>query len=309
MKKRILITGATGLIGSRLTNALCTMGAYVKVLTTNPSSAKKLFKSNYTIEILDSAKFPDSESLSKQISETDAIVNLGGANLGARRWNSSYKELIYDSRIELTEHIAEGIRYADPKPEVLVNASGVGIYGDTGDEIVTEESGTGNDFLAKVCKDWESKAMEAIPLGVRVTLIRTGIVLDMNGGALPQLLLPFKFFAGAYHASGKQWISWIHIDDIVSLYLKAIEDKDLSGPVNGTSPAAVRNKDFIITAGKILGRGFIMPVPAFALKIAAGEFAESIIAGQRVVPRKAINSGFIFKYPELDEALRNLLRN
>ena len=307
MRKKILITGATGLIGKALTQRLCKEGAYVKILARNVKTAIGMFDKHYSLEALDYAKYDTPNLLAKILSDIDVVINLAGANIGGKKWNKEYKNLLYDSRIDLTRLLVSAIHLADSKPECLISASGVGIYGDTRDEIITEESRPGNDFLANLCKDWEREAMKAVGLGVRVVAIRTGIVLDKTGGALPKLLFPFKFFVGAYQGSGKQWLSWIHIDDIVSLYTYAIENEELAGPVNGTSPEPVRNKEFVKSAGHILKRNLAIPAPAFALRLAIGEFAESLLTGQRVMPEKAIAADFNFAFPDLNSALKNLI--
>lgn len=307
MRKKILITGATGLIGTALTRRLCSEGAYVKMLTRNAKNAKGMFDKHFSLEALDYEKYDTPNLLARILSDIDVVINLAGANIGGKRWNKEYKRIIYDSRIDLTRLLVSAMQLSDSKPECMINASGVGIYGDTKDELVTEESRPGNDFLANLCKDWEREAMKAVGSGIRVVAIRTGIVLDKTGGALPKLLLPFKFFVGAYQGSGKQWLSWIHIDDIVSLYTYAIENDKLAGPVNGTSPEPVTNKGFVKSAGHILKRNVIVPAPAFALRLAIGEFAESLLTGQRVVPEKAVAAGFKFAFYDLNTALKNLI--
>ncbi|MGB3016803.1 MAG: TIGR01777 family oxidoreductase [Ignavibacteria bacterium] len=309
MRKKILITGATGLIGTALTRRLCSEGAYVKMLTRNAKNATGMFDKHFSLEALEYEKYDTPNLLAKILSDIDVVVNLAGANIGGKRWNKEYKRIIYDSRIDLTRLLVSAIHLSDSKPACLINASGVGIYGDTKDELVTEESRPGNDFLANLCKDWEREAMKAFGLGVRVVAIRTGIVLDKKGGALPKLLFPFKFFVGAYQGSGKQWLSWIHIDDIVSLYTYSIENDELTGPVNGTSPEPVRNKGFVKSAGHVLNRNVAISAPAFALRLAIGEFAESLLTGQRAIPEKAVAAGFEFAFPDLNGALKNLLNS
>jgi len=234
------------------------------------------------------------------------FCNIQNINIGGKRWNKEYKRIIYDSRIDLTRLLVSAIHLSDSKPACLINASGVGIYGDTKDELVTEESRPGNDFLANLCKDWEREAMKAFGLGVRVVAIRTGIVLDKKGGALPKLLFPFKFFVGAYQGSGKQWLSWIHIDDIVKIYLLALENTKIEGIINAVSPDPVTNKSFIKSVSEFKKTLFQIPVPAFVMKIVAGEFAWNLLTGQKVFPDKLVREGYNFKFPDLNSALSDL---
>ncbi len=306
MNRKILITGGTGLIGSKLVRELCGKGAFVRILSRNAKEAKAKFDKHFSLEAYSYEDYGYPGKLCELISETDTVINLAGENLAGKRWNSKFKEQVRSSRIETTRLLSEAIRLAQSKPECLISASGM-IYGDSQDEIITEESSTGNDFLSTLCKDWEKEAMKSLGYGVRVVTIRTGIVLDSKEGPLPEMLKPFRYFAGAYFGSGKQYVSWIHIADIVNMYMFAIENTTISGPVNGTSPEPVTNKEFIKTAGKILKKKIIVSAPGFALKAAAGEFAEYLLTGQRVIPEKALNAGFEFKFPTLNSALKNLL--
>lgn len=307
MKKKILITGGTGMIGRRIVNELCLQGAFVKILTRDVQKAKKLFSRNFTIEFLDSGKYAVSLTLKSVMEETDIVINLAGSNVGDKRWNSEFKDEIYSSRIKTTRLLANSIKLSKSKPESLISASGIGIYGDKKDEIVSEESETGTDFLADVCKDWENEALAAADHGVRVVCIRTGIVLDKTEGALPKLLLPFKFFTGTYQGNGRQWFSWIHIDDIVKAYLYAIENKNIYGPVNAVSPEPVRNKEFSEKIAGFKKTLFILPVPGFMMKLAAGEFSWNLLTGQKVFPDKLIREGFRFNFPDVKSALSDLL--
>ena len=308
MSKKILITGGTGLIGRKIVNELCREGVYVKLLTTDIEKAKSVFEKNYTIETLKWSSFKNPQSLKTVMDGTDAIINLAGANVGDKRWNKKYKEILYNSRIDTTKLLVDTIRICKNRPQVFISASGVGVYGFREDEIIDENSSTGDDFLAILCRDWENEAMKAVESNIRVVVIRTGLVLDKNDGALKQLLTPFKFFVGGKLGSGKQWFSWIHIEDILRMYLFALEKDKLFGAVNGTSPNPVTNKMFANTLGDVINRPSVIPVPEFALKIAVGEFAKNLITGQRVIPAKAIKAGFEFGFPELKEALKNLLK-
>jgi uncharacterized protein (TIGR01777 family) len=305
--KTILITGATGLIGSRIVNRLCEMGALVKILSRNPGKADNLFKRQYTVQEYDWSTYDDPTKLRELIEDSDAIINLAGSNVAGKRWSEEYKKEIYNSRIEITRLIVNTIKMCRKRPECLINASGVGYYGFCGDETLTEDSVPGDDFLAKLCRDWENEAMKAVQYDVRVVTVRTGIVLEKNGGALKEFLTPFKLHFGAYQGSGKQWLSWIHIDDITDLYLFAMSNEKLLGAINGVSPDVVSNKKFTEVLGSILNKNIVLPVPAFILKLVVGEFANNLITGQNVSSQKIQDAGFKFKFPLLRDALKNLL--
>ncbi|MEO6696264.1 MAG: TIGR01777 family oxidoreductase [Ignavibacteria bacterium] len=309
MKKQILVTGGTGLIGKKIINELCREGAYVKLLTTNVEKAKSVFEKNYTVEALKWSLHDNPMSLKDVMEDTDAIINLAGASVAGKRWNKKYKNVLYDSRINTTKLLVDTIRVCKNRPKTFISASATGIYGFRGDELLNENSSLGKDFLAELCRDWENEAMKAIEFDIRVVMIRTGIVLDKKDGALKEIMTPFKFFAGGKLGSGNQWYSWIHIDDIMRLYLFALENEMLLGPVNGTSPKPVTNKIFSKTLGNVINRPSVFPVPAFALKILLGEFAQNLITGQRVLPEKSVKAKFEFKFPELKEALTDLLKN
>ena len=306
MKKKIFITGGTGLIGRKIVNELCIQGAFVKILTRNVKKARVLFSNSYALEFLDSKKYDDPLILKSVIEETDAVINLAGMNVGDRRWNEAFKEEIYSSRINTTKLLVDSIKLSQNKPDSFISASGVGVYGDKKDERINEDSLTGNDFLADVCVDWENEALKAADLGVRVVILRTGIVLDKNDGALPELIMPFKFYIGAYQGNGRQWFSWIHIDDIVQIYLLALENTKIEGIVNAVSPDPVTNKSFIKSVSEFKKTLFLIPVPAFVMKIVAGEFAWNLLTGQKVFPDKLVREGYNFKFPDLNSALSDL---
>ena len=306
MKKKILITGGTGLIGRKIVNELCIQGAFVKILTRNVKKARVLFSNSYALEFLDSKKYDDPLILKSVIEETDAVINLAGMNVGDRRWNEAFKEEIYSSRINTTKLLVDSIKLSQNKPDSFISASGVGVYGDKKDERINEDSLTGNDFLADVCVDWENEALKAADLGVRVVILRTGIVLDKNDGALPELIMPFKFYIGAYQGNGRQWFSWIHKDDIVQIYLLALENTKIEGIVNAVSPDPVTNKSFIKSVSEFKKTLFLIPVPAFVMKIVVGEFAWNLLTGQKVFPDKLVKVGYNFKFPDLNSALSDL---
>ncbi len=306
MKKKILVTGGTGMIGKRIVNELCKQGAFVKILTRNVKKAKELFSNSYALEFLDFKKYDNPLILKSVIEETDIVINLAGMNVGDKRWNEAFKEEIYSSRINTTKLLVDSIKLSHDKPEALISASGVGVYGDKKDERLNEDSLTGNDFLAEVCVDWENEALKAADHGVRVVILRTGIVLDKNEGALPELIMPFKFYIGAYQGNGKQWFSWIHIDDIVKIYLFVLENTKISGSINAVSPDPVTNKSFIKAVSEFKKTFFQLPVPGFILKIVAGEFAWNLLTGQKVFPEKLVKESYTFKFPDLKSALSDL---
>lgn len=307
MPKKILITGATGLIGKRIVKELSKKGDQIKIISTNEQKAKFLFNDINSIEIYQNTSYDNPEKLKQILDGCDAIFNLAGANVGDKRWTEEYKKEIYNSRVETTKLLVQTIKLCDNKPECLINASGVGIYGFRGDEILNEDSSLGNDFLANLCKDWEAEAFHATKFNVRVAAVRAGIVLDKNEGALSQLMRPFKFFVGGPLGSGKQWFSWIHINDITNFYIFVLENKNIFGPINGTSPNPVSNKKISEMIGKVLKRPSIFPVPEFVLRIVVGEFAKNLVTGQRVYPKKALGHGFDFRFLYIEEALKDLL--
>ncbi len=238
----------------------------------------------------------------------DAVVHLAGANLGAKRWNEEYKKLAYDSRIVSTRNLVEAIKLVEQKPKAFICSSAVGIYGNRYDEMLDEKSSLGNDYMATICKDWEKEAAKVEQFGVRRVSIRNGLVMQKDEGVLKKMLLPFKLFIGGPLGSGRQWFPWIHIDDIYGIYLRAIDDEKLCGSVNATSPGIVRMKDFAKTLGKVLKRPFLFPVPGFVLKFIAGELAEYAVMSQRTSADKILNACYKFKFENLGEALRDLLK-
>ncbi|HZL56042.1 MAG TPA: TIGR01777 family oxidoreductase [Bryobacteraceae bacterium] len=238
--------------------------------------------------------------------DCDAVVQLAGEPV-AQRWNDEIKRRIRDSRVEGTRNLVQAISAAAQKPKVLVSASAIGIYGSRGDEILTESSTLGTGFLAEVCKSWEAEADRAAGAGVRVVKLRIGFVLGNDGGALAQMVPVFRAFAGGRLGSGKQWMPWIHIDDVAELFTRAVEDPNLSGVWNATSPNPARNADFTQALAHVLHRPALFAVPRFTLNLAFGELAQHMIDSARVVPAAALDAGFVFRYPELTPALGNLL--
>jgi len=245
------------------------------------------------------------------IGDCDAIVNLVGEGVFNRRWRRRFKELLVTSRIESTKNIVAALarnpRRSDGTPKVLVNASAIGYYGPHGDEELDESAGPGNDTLARLCVEWEKVAVSAAGHGIRTAIVRVGVVLDPEGGALMKMILPFKMFMGGPVGSGKQWVSWIHHEDLVGLILLGVNNPRASGPMNGAAPNPVTNKTMAKAIGRVLHRPSFMPAPKFALRVVLGEVAGLVTTGQRVLPRQALAWGYTFKFPEIDTALRDVL--
>jgi uncharacterized protein (TIGR01777 family) len=302
------VTGGTGLIGVRLIRALRYRGDEVVALSRRPDAWQRVGQDVQVIIGDPTQPGPWQERLA----ECDAVVNLAGAGIFDHRWNEAYKAAIRVSRVRATENVAAALAkqptQADGSPKVLVNGSAVGYYGPHGDEELTEGSPPGTDFLAGVCVAWEAAARAAEPTGVRVALIRTGVVLDAEGGALKQLLTPFKLGAGGPVGSGKQYMSWIHYADEVGVILLALDHPEAKGPVNATAPQPVTNKQFGKALGAALGRPAFLPTPAFGLRLLLGEAAEVITTGQRVLPARALTLGYQFRHPEVGPALRQLVK-
>ena len=306
MKKKIILTGATGLVGKKLISILIEKGYVISVLSRNKSSAKKIFDKDIEVHEWDYTK--SSDDIIEIINGCFAIINLAGASIAGKRWNDEYKKLIYDSRIITAAKITDAISKCEVKPESFISSSAVGYYGLSGEELITENSPPGNDYLSKVCSDWESSATAAKKYGVRIVTIRTAVVLDKKEGALKKLITPFMFFIEGKIGSGKQWFPWIHIDDLVNLYLFVLENPLIQGAINGAAPEQIKNKEFCKTLGKVLGRPSLFPVPGFILKIAIGEFATYLLTGRKIFPEKALKTGFKFKYDNLESALINILK-
>jgi uncharacterized protein (TIGR01777 family) len=237
----------------------------------------------------------------------DAVVHLAGENV-AQRWSDEARQRIRASREQGTRNLVAGLRAADPRPGALIASSAVGIYGDRGDERLEESASASQGFLADVCVAWERETDAAADLGLRVVKVRTGVVLDASGGALKTMLPPFKLGVGGPIAGGKQYIPWIHADDIVGMYLAAIDNSEWTGAVNGSAPEPATNRDFSKALGRALHRPAVAPVPALAIKLLYGEMAEVVTGGQRAVPARALELGYSFEHPELDEALRSALQ-
>jgi uncharacterized protein (TIGR01777 family) len=297
----VTVTGATGLIGTNLVAALKARGDTVTVLSRSPDRAQAAL--GVAAFGWDPTAGP---APAEALAGRDAVVHLAGEPV-AQRWTKKAKEAIRSSREVGTRNLVAGLRAAEPRPHTLVSSSAVGYYGPHGDELVPESTPPGNDFLAGVCQAWEAEADKAAELGLRVAKIRTGVVLDVSGGALKTMLPPFKAGAGGPVAGGKQYLPWIHADDIVGLYLAALDNPDWSGAFNGSAPVPVTNKDFSKALGRALHRPAVAPVPAFAIKLLYGDMAEIVTEGQRAVPERTLAHGYTFRRPELDAALADAL--
>lgn len=292
----IVVAGGTGFLGSALATTWRQQGHRVLVLTRRPRADD------------DVAWAPGGGGppWAEAIESADAVVNLAGEGIADQRWTPARKAAILDSRLQATRALVGAITAARTPPRVLISSSGIGIYGTRGDDAVTEETPPGSDFIATVCRKWEAEATAASRV-TRVVLLRTGVVLDRHGGALPQIALPFRFFAGGPLGSGKQYMSWIHLADWVAMVHWALSVPAVTGPLNVTAPAPATNADFGRALGRAMHRPSFVPAPAFALRLALGEMADALLlGGQRVLPAKAQRLGFQFRYPELDAALRDI---
>jgi uncharacterized protein (TIGR01777 family) len=294
MNRKIILTGATGLIGQNLCAKLISQGDEITIFTRNPGGAKKI--------ILDETEIVEwnhnnPDEWKDYLEGKDAIIHLAGASLAAKRWNENYKLEIYNA-----------IRNCGVKPKVFITASAVGYYGNRGDDLLIEESQPGEDFLAKLCYDWENEAEKVEQFDVRNVSLRIGLVLSKKGGVLKQFLIPFKLFIGGPLGNGNQWFPWIHIDDLLNILVYTLNNESLKRSVNSVSPGIVKMKDFASTLGNVLHRPSLFPVPKLLLRIIAGEIADSIVSGQRISVDKLLKSGFDFKFDNLTDALKDLLK-
>lgn len=306
---KIAVTGATGFVGSRLVERLQQEGHQIVVLTRSATHAQRVFPASVfpAVEVVEYQPL-ESGAWQGAIAGCDGVVNLAGAPIADERWTPQRKQEILDSRQIGTQKIVEAIAAANPKPSVLVNSSAIGYYGTSETATFDETSASGSDFLASVCQAWEAAATAVKESGVRLVIVRTGIVLGI-GGAIAKMLLPFRLFAGGPIGSGRQWFSWIHRDDLVNLILKALTDSSVSGVLNATAPNPVRMAEFSQTMGQVMGRPSWLPVPAFALEAMLGDAAQVVLEGQRVVPTRTQATGFEFQYPLVKPALEEVLKD
>lgn len=303
--KRVIVTGATGLIGKRLCATLQAKGYAVVVFSRDPDEART--------RVPNAAEYigwtpSESGPWSTVVDGAFAVVHLGGASVYGKRWTRRYKAEIRDSRVIGTRGLVNAMAAAKAKPSVFVCGTAIGYYGFRDDTPLDEAAAPGSDFLARVVIAWEQEARRAKDFGIRTVLVRSGIILDTKEGALPQMMLPFRFFAGGPILPGTQWLSWIHVEDEVGLIMLALEDERVRGALNATAPEPLTNRDFSKTLGRVMRRPSWVPVPGFALRIVLGEFAGMVREGQRVVPVKAEQLGYRFKFPTAEGALRDLLK-
>jgi uncharacterized protein (TIGR01777 family) len=305
---RVIITGGTGLIGSALSKQLAAARYEVFVLSRNPN--KYSLPTGVQGVQWDGKTADNWHSL---ITADTTIINLAGASIAGdgfipSRWTDKRKRSIRQSRVQAGQAVVAGIEAAEQKPRLLIQASAVGYYGPCGDEVLTEASPSGTDFLASVCRDWEEATAVVETMGIRRIVTRIGVVLSMGGGALPITALPYRLFAGGPLGSGKQWWAWIHIDDVVNAMQFLLESDEAAGVFNLTAPHPLQNKDFGKTIGRVLGRPHWLPVPAFALKLALGEVSTIVLDGQRALPQNLQALNYPFKYSEAEPALKSLLQ-
>jgi uncharacterized protein (TIGR01777 family) len=296
---KVLISGASGLVGAALTKAFRAEGSTIAHLVRSGGAAPD-----------DGIRWdPRSGSVDASAMEgADAVINLNGASIAGGRWTPERKAILRASRVDATRTLVDALARLRRKPRVLVSSSAVGYYGDRGDEILTESSGAGTGFLAEMARDWEAEAMHAEASGIRTVLVRFGVILSPEGGALPRMLTPFKLGVGGRLGSGKQWMPWIALEDAISAIRFAIANADMSGPVNVVAPNAVENAEFTRTLAHALHRPAIFPAPAFVLRLVLGEMAdELLLAGQRARPEKLLAAGYAFRFDTLDTALKAIL--
>jgi uncharacterized protein len=299
---KILVCGATGLIGRSICKLLSQDGHDVSA--TSRSATKPQGLAAMEVHQWDTQAGPPSE---KALEGIDAVVNLVGEPIDARRWSDEQKKLIRDSRVVTTRNLVDGLRSLRTKPAVLVNGSAVGYYGNRGDEILDETASAGDGFMSEVCQEWEREAQRATEIGIRSVQVRTGVVLSVEGGALKKMLMPFKLGIGGRLGSGKQWFPWIHIDDIAGIFRHSAIDSSVIGPVNGVSPNPATNAQFTRQLAEALHRPAFLPVPEMSLKVLLGEMSDVLFDSQRAVPSKAIATGYRFVHKDLSAALKDLL--
>lgn len=304
---KVAVTGATGFVGSRLVERLQAEGHQVLVFARNLDRATQLFPQVAfpAVEIVSYTPLQGGD-WQAQLSSCDGVVNLAGEPI-SERWSAERKQSILDSRKLGTKTLVEGIVQANPNPQVLISASAIGYYGTSETATFDESSRAGSDFLASVCRAWEAEAQKVTEAGVRLVILRIGIVLGM-GGAIAKMVTPFKLFAGGPIGTGKQWFSWIHREDLVNLILYALTHPEMSGTFNATAPHPVRMEAFCHTLGEVMNRPSWLPVPAFAIELLLGDGAQVVLEGQQVLPRRTQDTGFQYQYATVKPALENILQ-
>ena len=300
---KILVTGSSGLVGSALVPALAKAGHTVCRLVRPGSVAKDVANDGFQV-----AWNPATGELGGAAVGADAVVNLAGASIAEGRWSAARKAELRSSRIDSTRALVAALAKMNARPSVLVSASATGFYGNRGDELLTEESQPGNDFLSSLARDWEAEALKADAIGIRTVLARFGIILARDGGALPRMAMPFRFFAGGKIGSGFQWMSWISLGDVVAILKLATEKNEVRGPINVISQQPVQNREFTKILATVLHRPALFPAPAFALRLALGEMADALLlSSQRVLPKQLERLGYQFLHPDLHCALTAIL--
>jgi len=295
---KIVVAGGTGFLGKPLVDALAASGHEIVVLTRQPAASSGLVR--YVVWDPGDA----AGDWSSAIDGADVLVNLAGENLADKRWTSAYKAVLRESRILSTRSLVAAVRRATRKPSVFLNGSAMGYYGATGDEPLDESFPPGSDFLATLCVDWEAEAHAAAALGCRVVIVRTGVVLARDGGALKKMIRPFLYFLGGPLGTGRQFMSWIHRNDWIALVIWALNQSQVAGVLNATAPNPVTNLDFSNALGRALHRPSWLHVPRFALRVILGEIADTLLSGQRVMPKRAVEQGFAFQYSDIHAAMR-----
>jgi uncharacterized protein len=329
---RVVITGSSGLVGTALTDSLARDGhTAVRLLRSGSGSKKENGKTSGERRQKENARSAQTSDAGrivnvawnpntcgmegepfgenrKKIEGADAVVNLAGASIAGKSWSEERKALLRSSRVHITRELVCALEKLKDRPKILVSASAIGYYGNRGDEVLTEESKPGDDFLARLALEWEAEAVKAEALGMRVVRLRFGIILAKHGGALPQMMRPFKFGIGGRIGSGRQWMSWIALPDVVSVIREALENRAVNGAVNVVAPQPLRNADFAQALGRAIHRPAILPTPAFALEFALGEMAEALLlASQRVAPSRLEQLGYRFAQRDLSSALASVL--
>jgi uncharacterized protein (TIGR01777 family) len=304
MPDKVLIAGATGLLGTALAASCARDGLTVAALVRDVGRAAQRLP-GATLHAWDATKGPPPADAFEGV---DVVVNLMGEPVAARRWSDAQKQRLRDSRVGATRALVEGLRARAKRPRVLVQGSGAGYYGDRGDDILTETSTSGAGFLAELAREWEAEADKATQLGVRVVVLRSGVVLSRAGGFLDKLLPPFKLGLGGRVGTGRQWLPWIHLDDEIGLLRHAMANPSIAGALNAVAPEPVTNAEFAAALGRALGRPTVMVAPAFALRLALGKelVDEVLLASQRVMPVRTLETGYKFVQPLLEPALRDL---
>lgn len=306
---RIVIAGGTGFLGAPLAEMYAEDGNAVHVLTRSLADGETRHDPGTGVPGITRVGWKADGNVgpwAATIEGADAIINLSGESLAGARWNPQTKARLRDSRVLATRSLAAAITAATAPPSVLISGSAVGYYGHTENQPLTERDPAGNDFLARLCVEWEQEALKAARPGTRVVPLRSGVVLERAGGALPKMMKPFRFFVGGPLGSGHQYLSWIHRLDWIEIVRWIVVTPSVTGPVNATAPHPVTNRQFARALGRAMRRPSLLPVPGFALKLAVGEFAESLLTGQRVIPARAENEGYHFRYPDLQQAFRGI---